>query len=140
MLDLTQSFDIIEEATKRSHLMKKIIVKILILALAAAMAFSSAACKLTEDEEPAELFGLKVVMTSKNVDMTMYDFGQSYRTNDYYQYAVYGLIAQDQYCEYVINDIMNFMYILNAADTIIAPIANTPIISINDRPDCSLIL
>ena len=97
--------------------MKKNVFRLLIIALAVILASSLfASCKLTEDEEEPEVLpGLTVVMTSKNVDITLYDFGQSYRSNDYYQYVTYGLIGAEDYCNYVIEDLSTFMYILNAA-------------------------
>ena len=54
-------------------------------------------------------------MSSKNVDLTVYDFSQSFYSNQYYQYLMFGLIQPDQYCDMIIDDLSNFMYILNAA-------------------------
>ncbi|MCR5610805.1 MAG: hypothetical protein K6F68_03125 [Clostridiales bacterium] len=76
------------------------------------------ACKLTDPSEENladKLFGLKIVMSSKNVDITMYDFLQSFNNNDYYQYYMYGLISQDDYLNMIVNDMSTFMYLVNAA-------------------------
>lgn len=94
--------------------MKKPLIRI--LAVLMTVLLSSAVmhgCKLTKDED--SLFGLKVIMSSKNVDMTVYDFSQSFYSNQYYQYYAFGLIQPDQYCDMIIDDLSNFIYILNAA-------------------------
>ena len=62
-----------------------------------------------------ELAGTKVVMSSKHFDITLYDFGQAFYSSQYYMYLMYGLIQPDQYCDAVIDEVSNLLYILNAA-------------------------
>lgn len=88
------------------------IISIIILAVFISVFIQG--CKLTDDKE-STLYGLTVVMSSKNVDLTVYDFSQSFYSNQYYQYLMFGLIQPDQYCDMIIDDLSNFMYILNAA-------------------------
>ena len=92
---------------------KRLLRSTAILILLAVSALAIQGCKLKEEEN--KLYGLTVVMSSKNVDMTVYDFSQSYYSNQYYQYLMFGLIQPDQYCDMIIDDLSNFMYILNAA-------------------------
>lgn len=94
----------------------KALIAVIICAVLISAAFS--ACRLTdpsEDNLSDKLFGLKIVMSSKNVDITMYDFLQSFYNNDYYQYFLYGLISKDDYLNMIANDMTTFMYIVNAA-------------------------
>lgn len=102
--------------------MKKRIITFIAILLIAVMPLS--ACKLTDDggleplpteTEEDVLSGMTVVMSSKNVDITLYDFGQSYRNDSYYQYVLMGYISQEDFCDMIVADFSNFMYILNAA-------------------------
>jgi hypothetical protein len=106
------------------------------IALALAILMTAAvfgACKLTDDDQgakntddplkpektqaalPADLDGTKVVMTSKHIDMTLFDFGQSFYNSQYYAYYMYGMIGADQFYDAVVDEMSGFMRILNAA-------------------------
>ena len=102
-----------------------LVALILIVILAAAV---FPACKLEGGDQssvatdppvptidPADLAGTKVVMSSKHFDITLYDFGQAYYNSQYFQYLMYGLFTPDQYCDAVIGELTNYLYILNAA-------------------------
>ena len=92
---------------------KKGFSRLLLLVFAVVLtALSASSCKLTDDDK---LYGLDVVMSSKNVDMTLYDFSQSYYNGQYYQYLLYGFIDPEQYCDMIIDDLSSFMCMLNAA-------------------------
>ncbi|MBO4848720.1 MAG: hypothetical protein J5586_06165 [Clostridia bacterium] len=56
-----------------------------------------------------------VVMRSKNVDLTLYDFGQGFYNSQYFQYYMYGLIDPGQFCDAVVEELSGLMYALNAA-------------------------
>ncbi len=104
------------------------LLSVLLAVIMAAAVFAS--CKLTEDEPaatdepavsaaPVDLEGVDgktVIMSSKHVDMTMYDFGQEFYSNRYYQYFLYGAMTADQYCDTIIEEVSNFVAILNAAE------------------------
>ena len=101
------------------------LLSVLLVIIMAAAAFS--ACKLTNDgpdptEAPKETEAAgttdpatKVVLTSKNVDMTLYDFGQAFYNSQYFQYYMYGMMTPSQYCDAVIEELSNITYLLNAA-------------------------
>lgn len=97
--------------------MKKCFYIILVVLMAALLAFSG--CKKDQPEDgsaaDADLPGMQVVMSSKNVDLTVYDFAQSYNSNEYYQYVGYGLISKEQYRDMIINELTNMIYLVNAA-------------------------
>ncbi|MCR5809664.1 MAG: hypothetical protein K6G56_08945 [Clostridiales bacterium] len=59
--------------------------------------------------------GNTIVMTSKHIDITLFDFGQSYYNGKYLQYYMYGLMSADQYCDSVIEEVSSFMRAVNAA-------------------------
>lgn len=103
------------------------LISCILAVLMAAFVFSS--CKLTDDKpspteaaasvKPADSSvadGATIVMSSKNVEMTLYDFGEEYYGSQYYQYFLYGAMTADQYCDAIIEELSNFMYILNAAE------------------------
>lgn len=99
-------------------------------ALAAAVILISAltGCKLTPDEPPqviqpspspaadiAELPGTYVVMRCRDVEMTLYDFGQAFYNSQYFQYYMYGMIQPSQYCDLVVQELSTLVYAINAA-------------------------
>lgn len=112
----------------------KRIFRFIALAMALIMAAAAfGACKLTDDPSgagatddplkpektqaalPTDLDGTKVVMTSKHINMTLFDFGQSYYNSQYYVYYMYGMMSADQFYSAVIDEMSGFMRILNAA-------------------------
>lgn len=109
----------------KNRFFARIAACLLALIMAAAV-FSS--CKLTEDEPeeevhetaaPVDLTGVDgktIVMSSKNVNMTMYDFGQEFYGSQYYAYFMYGMMDADQYVDAIVDELSNFMLILNAAE------------------------
>ena len=109
----------------------RIIAAILTLVFAASMIYG---CKLTTDEPentdepvstatadaspipddyiiPAET----VVMKCNDVDITLYDFGQSYYGSQYFQYMMYGMIDPDQYCDMICDELSSVLYMFNEA-------------------------
>ena len=69
----------------------------------------------TQAALPTDLDGTKVIMSSKHVDMTLFDFGQSYYNSQYYMYYMYGMMTSEQFVDAVIDEMSGFMRILNAA-------------------------
>ena len=59
--------------------------------------------------------GNPVVITSPNLDYTLYDFRQSYYSNQYYMYMMYGMIGPAEYFDMVVDDSSSFIYVYNAA-------------------------
>lgn len=104
--------------------------RLLALVIAVLMAvFVFASCKLdngdeanataapnkTEIPSDLDLDGTTVVMRSKNVEMTLYDFGQAFFNSQYYMYYMYGMMTPDQFCDSVIEETSDFMRIVNAS-------------------------
>lgn len=99
------------------------IVALLLAVIMAAAAFS--ACKLDngDDPEPTEapapteagIPAATVILTSKHVEMTLYDFGQQYYNSQYLQYYMYGMMSSDDFFEAVKNELSSFAYLINAA-------------------------
>lgn len=99
----------------------------LILAAIFAFAIAAVGCKLDSGEqqpqvteEPTEQGTVKtpgnpVVISSPHLDYTLYDFRQSYYSNQYYMYLMYGLYSAADYFDIVVNDDTNFLYVYNAA-------------------------
>lgn len=110
--------------------MKKTFFPAIALLLAAIMAaFAFGGCKLTDDNEgqtdvtaapndpvpSGELDGAQVVMRSGDVEITLYDFGQSFYNSQYMQYYMYGMITADQLCDYTVEDLTHLIYLQRAA-------------------------
>lgn len=114
--------------------MVKTIKKLFLIILAVTFAACSFACKLTDDDTPTNTVkpaetnnggavkpavndghGLKVVLSTKNVDLTFYDFSQSYYNSQYYFYYAYGIFTAEQFYNSVLDEVKSFLYIVNAA-------------------------
>lgn len=59
--------------------------------------------------------GNPVVISSPQLDYTLYDFRQSYYANQYYMYMMYGMISPADYFDMVVDDASTFLYVYNAA-------------------------
>lgn len=103
---------------------------VLMLAAAIVLVFALAAgCNLKKDDpEPTtapesqqtepqtqKTQGNPVVISSPNLDYTLYDFRQAYYSNQYYMYMMYGMISDQEYFDMVVEDASTFMYVYNAA-------------------------
>ena len=66
-------------------------------------------------DEPYRVLGNPVVLSSKHLDYTLYDFRNAYYSNQYYMYMMYGMISAEDYFNMIIEDASSVIYIYNAA-------------------------
>ncbi len=56
-----------------------------------------------------------VVMSTDDVEITIYDFRQAFYGSQYFQYYYYGMMSAEDYTNAIIDEMKAFMYIYNAA-------------------------
>ncbi len=86
------------------------IVALLLLTSLLCCAFASCKDKNKNDREANP-----VVMRTEDVEITLYDFRQSFYGSQYYQYYYYGMMTAEAYCNAIIDEVSAFMYVYNAA-------------------------